>query len=146
MVPESVLQWKPLAERYAAAHPPLLPNEILAIIWSESTGNPNAVNPSDPSWGLMQVTELIAKAYGGIIFPPRTGPGPKVPPPQLFNPEVNMMIGSAFLAHLKETYSEHFPDTWPQGYNQGEGNLTRGVPDPDYIAAFNSHMAALSGE
>jgi soluble lytic murein transglycosylase-like protein len=133
MVPESVLQWTALAQKYAAIRAPLTANEILAIVWSESTGNPNAVNPSDPSYGLMQITLPIAKFYGGITISQ-----------QLFDPDRNVSIGSAFLAHLKESYSEHFPTTWVAGYNEGEGNLTRGRPDPSYVAAFDSHMQELA--
>lgn len=135
MIPATVLQWRELAEKYADITPPILANEILAVIWNESTGNPDAVNPHDPSYGLMQLTMPIAKAFGGVTDSQ-----------QLFNPELNIMIGSAFLAHLKMTYSEHFPDTWIAGYNEGEGNLTRGVPDPDYVAAFNSHLAELNSQ
>lgn len=135
MIPPSVLQWKALAAKYAALHPPLVPNEILAVIWSESTGNPDAVNPSDPSYGLMQITMPIAKAFGGITDSQ-----------QLFDPELNIMAGSSFVAHLKKMYSHHFPTTWIAGYNEGEGNLMRGRPDLSYVAAFDSHMAELNDE
>ncbi len=132
MIPASVLQWTDLANKYAAIRSPLTANEILAIIWSESSGLPGAVNPSDPSYGLMQITLPIAKFYGGITVAQ-----------QLFDPDRNVSIGSAFLAHLKGTYAEHFPTTWVAGYNEGEGNLTRGRPDPSYVAAFDSHMQEL---
>lgn len=135
MIPPNVLRWRAFAEQSAAAHPILSANEILAIVWSESTGNPLAINPSDPSYGLMQLTMPIAEAFGGV-----TDKG------QLFNAQLNISIGSAFLAHLKETYAEQFPETWQNGYNQGEGNLTRGVPDPAYAAAFHSHLEELNDE
>ncbi len=133
MIPVSVLQWKTLAQQAANVHPVLSPNEILSIIWSESSGLPGAVNPSDPSYGLMQITMPIAKAFGGVTDKQ-----------QLFNPQLNISIGSAFLAHLKETYQEHFPDTWMVAYNEGEGALTRGVPDLNYQAAFQSHLQELN--
>ena len=94
------------------------------------------MNPNDPSYGLMQITLPIAKRFGG-------SDGLQG---QLFNPQINISIGSAFLAHLKETYAEQFPETWQNGYNQGEGNLTRGVPDPAYAAAFHSHLEELNDE
>lgn len=133
MIPASVLQWRDLANKFAAIRPPLTANEILSIIWSESSGLPGAVNPNDPSYGLMQITLPIARAFGGITVSQ-----------QLFDPDRNVSIGSAFLAHLKETYAEQFPETWQNGYNQGEGNLTRGVPDPAYAAAFHSHLEELN--
>ena len=80
----------------------------------------------------MQITLPIAKFYGGVTDYVN-----------LFNPQINISIGSAFLAHLKETYAEHFPTTWVAAYNEGEGNLTRGRPDPSYVAAFDSHMQEL---
>lgn len=135
MVPPAVLQWMSLAQRYAALRPPITAREILAVIWNESTGNPNAVNPRDPSYGLMQITLPIAKYYGGITVAQ-----------QLFDPARNISIGSAFLAHLKETYEEKYPTTWIAGYNEGEGNLTRGVADQPYVAAFDSHMEELENE
>lgn len=137
MVPVSVLQWKGLAQLNADVHPPLTVNEILSVVWSESTGNPNAINPSDPSYGLMQLTMPIAKAFSGV---------PITDPKQLLEPTLNMGIGCAFLAHLKEAYSEYFPTTWIAGYNEGEGNLNRGVADQPYVAAFDSHMEELENE
>ena len=132
MIPLSVLQWKPQAQKWSALHPPVLTNEILAIICCESSGNPNAFNPNDPSRGLMQIEPPIAKAFGGVTDQD-----------QLFNPELNIMIGSSFLAHLKATYSDHFPN-WVTGYNQGETNLRKGYPDQDYWDAFNKYLAELN--
>ena len=135
VVPPAVMQWRALAEKYAVLNPPLTANEILAIIWSESTGNPEAENPDDPSYGLMQITLPIGRYFGDVASIN-----------ELFDPETNIRTGARFLAHLKNTYGERFPDSWPIGYNEGEGNLTRGRQDPDYLAAFNSHMAAFETE
>src|SRR5579862_4962027 len=124
IVPGTVLGWRPLAEKYAAIYPPLTAEEILAIIWSESTGNPNAINPKDPSWGLMQITLPIAKAFGMVTDYRK-----------LFDPETNVRIGAAFLAHLKKSHAAAFPLTdtncaWPAAYNEGEPNESKHVPDP----------------
>ena len=132
-VPPAVMQWRQLAEKYAALNPPLTANEVLAIIWSESTGDPNAENPHDPSYGLMQVTLSIGRYFGDVTSSD-----------ELFDPETNVRAGAGFLAHLKNAYGKQFPDSWPIGYNEGEGNLRRGRQDPDYLAAFNAHMVALS--
>ena len=80
MIPPNVLRWRAFAEQSAAAHPIISANEILAIVWSESTGNPLAINPSDPSYGLMQLTMPIAEAFGGV-----TDKG------QLFNAQLNIL-------------------------------------------------------
>ena len=133
-VPSAVLALRDLAAKWAAANPPLSADEILAIVWSESTGNPQAYNPGDPSWGLMQVTTLIASAYG------------KYDPADTswhFDPDKNMGCGSAFLADLKRRYSPNYPDYWVAAYNCGEGQFIRGFMDPLYVTAFQRHMAAL---
>src|SRR5579859_6889211 len=66
IVPNTVIAWRDLANKYAQIYGILDPEEILAVIWNESTGNPNGSNPGDPSWGLMGVEPLIARAYGGF--------------------------------------------------------------------------------
>ena len=72
--------------------------EIKAIVWVESSGNPNAMNPSDPSWGLMQVTPLIGRAFAGITKNE-----------QLLNPDTNLKAGTGFLSELKRQYESRFP-------------------------------------
>lgn len=139
-VPPNVLRWGPLAQKYAQINAALEPEEILAIVWSESTGNPAAVNPDDPSWGLMQVTSNIARAFGGFT----TDLGWQT------DPEKNMKAGAAFLAYLKTNYETDFPLTnpsnaWVNAYNQGEGNLRAGRDDISYATAFISHLASLQG-
>jgi len=139
MIPTSVLQWKSTAEKYAAIHPVLKPNEILAIIWSESSGNPKAINPADPSYGLMQVTIAIGRKFSMRVTTPA----------DLMDPDTNIEAGSGFLAHLKTAYAESYPLTdpncaWVAAYNEGEPNLWQKRPDPNYIAAFVSHLAELN--
>lgn len=130
-VPAAVLQWQDFAEKYAALRPGLLPIEILAIIWEESTGDPNAVNPNDPSYGLMGIEMPIAAAYGKVTNSD-----------ELYEPDINIQIGSAFLYHLKTQYASAFPN-WITGYNEGETQLREGRPDPAYLAAFNAHVLEL---
>lgn len=133
MTPPQIEQWRELATKYAIA--PLLPNEILAIIWSESSGNQNAKNPADPSWGLMQLTLPIAKAYGetqDLIH--------------LMDPETNIRIGAAFLRYLKVQYFANYGNGYVAAYNEGEGNLLKGIPDQDYVNAFNAHLNELDAQ
>jgi len=136
-VPITVTRWRTLAEKHAQVHPILDPDEILAIIWSESYGNPNAVNMSDPSYGLMQVTMPIAKAFAGVTDVK-----------ELYDADTNVKAGSGFLAHLKITLANDYPLTdketaWVAAYNEGEPNLIKHRPDPKYIAAFVSHLNEL---
>lgn len=144
--PVRVLQWKPLAEKYATASSVLKPEEILAIIWSESTGNPKAVNPADPSYGLMQITIPLARHYGLFQGDQIGFENTEL----LFDPDTNVKIGSAFLTDLKTKYSVKFPITdpniaWIAAYNEGEPNLWKHRPDPGYISAFLSHLKDLGG-
>jgi soluble lytic murein transglycosylase-like protein len=133
--PSAVLQWNDLANKYAQVYSILDPEEILAIVWSESTGNPNAVNPNDPSWGLMQVTAPIALAYGGFAASDTTWHT---------DPDKNIKAGAGFLADLKLKYSANYPG-WVAAYNEGETNLLRGVTDQGYVDRFNSNLATLRG-
>jgi len=139
VVPESVERWRPLAEKWCATYTNLTPNEILAIIWNESWGNPLDVNPHDPSWGLMQVTKLIAHFYGGFADTDTSWQT---------DPDKNMKCGAGFLADLKRKYAQKFPldnpsAGWVVAYNEGEGNLRKRVPDPNYQAAYLKHLNAL---
>lgn len=134
-VPSSVLQWSDLAQRYAQIHSVLDPEEILAIIWSESSGNPSASNPGDPSWGLMGVTPLIAHAYGGFD---------RADTSWHTDAEKNVKAGSGFLADLKSKYSAEYPG-WVAVYNEGETNLLKGRKDQAYVDGFNTRLAALKG-
>jgi soluble lytic murein transglycosylase-like protein len=131
VVPTTVLQWKDLAAKYCQVYPVLQVAEILSIIWNESTGNPNAVNPNDPSWGLMQVTMPIARAFGVTNQL------------DLLDPDTNVKCGAGFLAEIKTKWQSKFPQTWVIAYNEGEGNLLKGRPDTNYLTAFLSHMQDL---
>lgn len=132
-IPSLVLSWQSLAEKYANQFSILDPEEILAIIWNESSGNPNASNLNDPSFGLMGVTILIGNAYAG------TNTATK-----LFDPETNIKAGSAFLAHIKSRFSDD--PNWVDAYNEGETNFAKGiVATPGYVQAFNEHVNALRG-
>lgn len=141
--PTQIYQWKTLAEKYVGVHPVLKPEEILAIIWNESSGNVNAINKADPSYGLMQVTMPIAIHYGAL-------PAGSTDPTPLYDPDTNVKAGSAFLADLKTKYAKTDPITdpncaWVAAYNEGEPNLWHRRPDPGYISAYLGHLKQLDG-
>lgn len=134
-IPSAVLAWQDLANKYAQINSILDPEEILAIIWNESTGNPNSENPRDPSYGLMGVELAIGIAYGSVSTPQ-----------ELFEPEKNIEAGSAFLAYLKKRFSGRFPTQWSDGYNEGETKLNKGIIlTPDYSKNFNDRVNTLKG-
>lgn len=139
-VPLSVERWRSLAENWCATYTNLTPDEILAIVWNESWGNPLAENPNDPSWGLMQVTRPIAKFYGGFADEDTSWQT---------DANKNMKCGAGFLSDLKKKYEQKFPLSdaqhgWVVAYNEGEGNLRKRVPDPNYESGFVNHLAALT--
>lgn len=131
-IPKAVLNWQDLAAKYSQINPILDPEEILAVIWNESSGNPTAMNPNDPSWGLMGVTSNIGRAYAGV-----TGSA-------LLDPETNIKAGSGYLAYLKNLFSSS--DDWAQSYNEGETNYAKGKRyNPTYSINFNARVLALKG-
>jgi hypothetical protein len=65
---------------------------IKGIISTESEWNPGAINPADPSYGLMQIL-----AGSG-------GPFPAVRPDDLLDPSTNITLGSTFLVDLLRRY------------------------------------------
>lgn len=131
-VPNAVLNWNDLAQKYASINSILDPEEILAIIWNESSGNPNAFNPNDPSRGLMGVTDLIGTAYASSQGN------------ALFDPETNIKAGSGYLAHLKSRFGND--EGWAESYNEGETNYSKGKHyNPSYATNFNQRVLALKG-
>jgi len=100
---------------------------IYGVVMTESSGDPNARNPSDPSAGLMGVTPLIGRYYGGIM-----GSDSEVLT-ALLEPNLNVQAGSRFLAHLRARYAAAMPViTWIQAYNLGETKFDAGKRVPDY--------------
>lgn len=108
---------------------------IRAVIQQESAGNPNAQNPADPSAGLMQVTPLIGRAFGGL-----SGTDQQVLK-LLLDPERNVRAGARFLAHLKGRYAARFQvQEWVQAYNEGETNFDRGLRVWSYGNSVKAHL------
>lgn len=96
---EKVLQYKELVEKYCEKYsiPPAL---ILAMMWVESRGNPDAVNAKSDATGLMQV---VPKKPGFETRPTQE---------ELLDPETNIEWGCKVLA-------------WFRGIE--DGDLVRGV-------------------
>lgn len=130
-----------VSRRWAKIQGNLRPEEIKAIIMVESAGDPQAVNPADPSWGLMQVTALIGRAFAGD----GTQAG-------LLQPEINLKAGTGFLSDLKRKYETRFPlsdpnNGWVQMYNIGEPKfLSRGIRNPPYQAKFQKFVDRFRSE
>lgn len=85
---------------------------IGAVIQTESSGNPNAVNSTDPggSRGLMQISGPTAKAYGITDLS------------TLFNPAINIDTGAHILHDLRQKYGEDLRRVY-SAYNSGNPDL-----------------------
>lgn len=126
----NISRWDRLSKSWAKIRENLQPEEIKAIIMIESSGNETAVNPADPSWGLMGITALIGNHYAKA--------GTKE---LLFDPNTNIKAGSGFLSDLKRRYAEQYPlgsgNGWVQMYNTGEPKfLKKGVRNRSYENKF----------
>lgn len=93
---------------------------IKAIIRTESSFNAAAVNPADPSAGLMQTTPATASAMLG-----RT-----VTLEELKNPKTAITAGTKFISLLLRKYPH---DDAIQMYNLGETRFRKGKRAPDYL-------------
>ena len=102
---------------------------IHAHIQVESSGNPNAVNPGDPSYGLMGITPRLAYDYGFV----QNWKDPTAADiAKLKDPAVNIEIGARFISYLHKKYPF---DTAVQMYNCGEhGYNSNGVRVPEYLS------------
>ena len=102
---------------------------IHAHIQVESSGNPNAVNPSDPSYGLMGITPRLAQDYG-FVHDWRSVTADEIA--SLKDPAVNIEIGARFISYLHSKYDF---DVAVQMYNCGEhGYNVNGVRVPEYLS------------
>ena len=129
----TIHNWNSLFRKYANDSISAL--EIKAIVMGESSGNPNAINPRDPSYGLGQITLYIGKKFAGVTTKE-----------ELYNPETNIKACAGFLTYLKKRYSNQFPNyEWIQMYNTGEPKFFDGLRVPDYQRKFQRYLSELQG-
>lgn len=106
---------------------------IKAFIRTESSFNPEAVNPGDPSAGLMQTTPPTASSFLGR---PLTLD-------DLKNPATSIEAGTRYIAHLIRRYPL---DDAIQMYNTGEPRFKKGLRVPDYLAKVKKYLAYYEGK
>lgn len=101
------------------------PALLMAVITSESSGNPNAVSHAGAE-GLMQLMPATAERFGVT---------------DSFDPEQNIRGGAAYLKFLLDRYDG---DVWraAAAYNAGEGRIDRGVI-PAESRDFANRVVAL---
>lgn len=112
------------------------PALIKAHISVESSGDPEAVNPRDPSYGLMGITPILAQTYG-YIWNYRSVSSHDIE--VIKNPFNNVDIGSHFISYLHGKYDF---DTATQMYNCGEQGFKNGVRVPEYLAKIKKALEA----
>jgi soluble lytic murein transglycosylase-like protein len=134
-VPKGPSDWlRSLIAKWSAVSG-LEPKLIYGVVMTESSGNPEAKNPSDPSAGLMQVTPLIGRAFAGL-----EGTDEEVLR-ALMNVETNMQAGAGFLKHLQSRYATKYAlREWVQAYNLGETFFDQGRRNPSYGDKVVDHM------
>lgn len=104
------------------------PALVKAIVKVESNFNPKAKNPLDPSYGLMQITPILAQDYGRVKDW-RNPTNAEIN--MLYEPDWNLDIGCQFLSKLTKKYTF---DQAIQMYNVGEYGYNSGVRNFDYLS------------
>jgi soluble lytic murein transglycosylase-like protein len=84
---EVIEQWMPSIERYAVRYG-VDPSFVAAVMYSESSGRPDAVSPQN-AIGLMQIMPNTARGECGIYNPA-----------YLLDPEINIACGVRYIAIL----------------------------------------------
>jgi soluble lytic murein transglycosylase-like protein len=104
------------------------PALIRAIIKVESNFNPNAANPSDPSYGLCQIMPILAEDYG-IVRDWHNPTDAEIA--MIFKPDINVRIAAWHLSRLLNKYTF---DEAVQMYNVGESGFKQGRRNADYLS------------
>ena len=97
------LRWKWIIQKVAPQG--ISPALISAIIWTESRGNPSVVGNSGEI-GLMQIMPTTAQMFG--VYDKNA----------LFNPEINIKVGSNYLRYQLNRYNGNIQDA-VAAYNAG---------------------------
>ncbi len=100
---------------------------VYAVVEVESNFNPKAKNPADPSYGLMQITPILAQDYG-YVQSWRFTTDDEIQ--AIFEPENNLDIGCQFLKKLLGKYK--FNEAI-QMFNVGEYGYEKGVRNLEYL-------------
>lgn len=103
------------------------PALVKAVAKVESNFNPSAKNPSDPSYGLMQITPALAYDYG--LIRDYVNPS-ELEIEMIYDIDNNLSIACWFMQRLHSKYGF---DQAVQSYNVGEAGYKRGTRNYDYL-------------
>jgi soluble lytic murein transglycosylase len=106
---------------------------VRALIWRESRFDPSTLGTAQEH-GLMQVTPVVGEAWA------KANNKPNFTPDDLFNPQVNIEVGTWYLGHALRRWDQtDEPMTFALAeYNAGRGNALKWVDpnDPYNHTAF----------
>ena len=102
-------------------------NFVRAIIKVESNGNTKAFNPAGPSYGLMQITPILAQTYGLIANYKAVTQNDIALMMDVSN---NSEVGCWFIAYLIKKYHKNIAI---QMYNLGESGYNSGKRATTYL-------------
>lgn len=125
---------------YVAAKYKVSASLVKAVAMTESSLNPNATNPSDPSYGLMAIQPILAEDFGTV----KEWQHPtEAELSMLMDPLTNLSIGAWQLHRLTSKYPL---DTAIQMYNVGEtGYNVKGYRNSKYLATVKSYLVKFGG-
>lgn len=135
------MQYLPLVRQAAGAWG-IDPALVAAIIQVESGWNPRAINPSDPSYGIMQVSLQTARELTGQ---------PNLSPDDLLDPAFNIGLGVQYLARQLQRYHGQVQAA-VAAYNAGSAITTEHgrFINQSYVdrvlAALPRYQSELAGE
>ena len=105
----------------------LSPALVKAHARVESNFNPMAKNPSDPSYGLMQITPALAYDYGLIVHYKSLN---QYEIDRIMDVKNNLNVACWFIRNLRVKYSF---DEAVQMYNVGEAGYNKGIRNLTYL-------------
>jgi len=114
------------------------PAIVKAVVKVESNFNPKALNPFDPSYGLMQITPGLAYDYG-LISSSNNLTAYQIE--LIYDIKNNLDVGCWFLARLLRKYPF---DQAIQSYNVGEYGYSLGRRNPDYLEKIERYYNEYS--
>lgn len=113
---------------------------VKAIAMTESSLNPNAVNPSDPSYGLCQIMPILAEDYG-IVKDYHNPTEAEIA--MIKDPETNLRICAWHMKHLMEKYTL---EVSVEMYNVGESGWLQGRRNSAYVKKVLGYYTTYKGQ
>lgn len=131
---------------------------IVSHAYVESSNRPGVYNPRGNAWGLMQLKPGTAEHAVAIIRGQKKHRLPEVKkvisfwqndPENLLNPELNLMLGTAYLGHIKKQMKKLFDrddhEIVAAAYNQGPGAVRKAMRSGDFVptAHMTNYLAKI---